>query len=68
MQWMLIEPELHEQLALERHTREIMACSDLQSLREFGAQLLRQHVATKQLLTNAVNHIAALEAAEFQAQ
>ena len=65
MQWMLVEPELHEQLALERHTREIMACSDLQSLREFGAQLLRQHVATKQLLTNAVNHIAQLEAEQF---
>ena len=68
MQWMLVEPELHEQLALERHTREIMACSDLQSLREFGAQLLRQHVATKQLLTNAVNHIAQLEAEQFDVQ
>ena len=68
MQWMLIEPELHEQLALERHTRDILNSNDLQGLREFGAALLRQHFATKRLLTNAVNHIAKLEAEQFDAQ
>ena len=62
MDWMIIEKTLEEELYLESTVRQIQACEDLQLLQGMCSALTTQSWHTAKLLSQAVNHIASLDA------
>lgn len=61
MEWMIVEPSLEEELALERTIREIQNCGDAKTLADLCASMARVHCYQSKLLKQAVGHIASFD-------
>jgi hypothetical protein len=64
-QWMVVTLTLEEQLQLESQARSALNHSDRDAVAKLCASLIKQNAYQSQLIKQAVNHIAALEANEF---
>jgi len=62
MEWMVVELSLEEQLAVETQTRLVLNCPDSKEVARLCSTLIKQNAHQSKLLSQAVNHIARLEA------
>ena len=60
--WMIVEQTLEEELSLERSIRDVHSCDDNEVLRRLCESLVRQSWHQGKLLSQAVGHIASLDA------
>jgi len=65
--WMVVEQSLEEELRLERNTRFIEDCENLDVLSQLCVSLMRTQAHQSKLLKQAVGHIALMEAVFFDA-
>jgi len=59
--WMVVEQSLEEELRLERNTRFIEDCENIDVLSQLCVSMLRTQSHQSQLLRQAVGHIALME-------
>ena len=62
MEWMVVELSLEEQLAVETQARFALNCPDSKEVAKLCSTLIKQNAHQSKLLSQAVNHIARLEA------
>ena len=62
MEWMVVEFSLEEQLAVETQARVALNHSDSKEVAQLCATLIKQNAHQSKLLSQAVRHIARLEA------
>ena len=62
LDWMVVEQSLEEELRLERNTRFIEDCENLDVLSQLCVSLMRTQAHQSKLLKQAVGHIALLDA------
>jgi len=62
MEWMVVELSLEEQLAVETQTRLVLNCPDSKEVARLCSTLIKQNAHQSKLLSQAVRHIARLEA------
>ena len=60
--WMVVEQSLEEELVLEQTIREIRDCGDIDTITQICAAMVKQQWHQNQLLRQAVNHIAEMDA------
>ena len=65
--WMVVEQSLEEELRLERNTRFIEDCGNLEVLSQLCVSLMRTQAHQSKLLKQAVGHIALMEAVFYDA-
>ena len=59
---MVVEFSLEEQLAVETQSRLVLNCTDSKEIARLCATLIKQNAHQSKLLSQAVRHIARLEA------
>ena len=59
---MVVELSLEEQLAIETQARLVLNCPDSREVAKLCSTLIKQNAHQSKLLSQAVNHIARLEA------
>jgi hypothetical protein len=59
--WMVFNPSMEEQLALERQARAALSHDNERQVRELCASLIKQNFAHQSLLIKAVGRIIELE-------
>ena len=59
---MVVEFSLEEQLAVENQSRLVLNCPDSKEVAQLCATLIKQNAHQSKLLSQAVRHIARLEA------
>ena len=62
---MVVELSLEEQLAVETQSRLVLNCPDSKEVARLCSTLIKQNAHQSKLLSQAVNHIAALECGAF---
>ena len=62
MEWMVVEFSLEEQLAVETQARVALNHSDSKEVAQLCATLIKQNAHQSKLLSQAVRHVARLEA------
>ena len=59
--WMVVEQSLETQLSLERAVREIERAEDMEQIKRLCTSLTRQNWHYRQMMKQAVMHVAELE-------
>lgn len=59
--WMVVEQSLETQLSLEKAVREIEQAEDVEQIKKLCASLTRQNWHYRQMMKQAVMHVAELE-------
>jgi len=67
LDWMVVEQSLEEELRLERNTRFIEDCENIDVLSQLSVSLMRTQAHQGKLLKQAVGHIALMEAVFYDA-
>ena len=62
MEWMVVQFTLEERLAIENRARSALRHDNANDVAQLCSQLIRQNAYQERLLSQAVNHIARLEA------
>ena len=65
MDWLIVEPTLEQKLTLECTCRGIMEQTDLEQMQALCVALTKQNWHQGMILKQAVQHIAQLDAWEF---
>ena len=60
--WMVVEQSLEDELSLERAVRSIDAADDAGQIKQLCISLTRQNWHYRQMMRQAVKHVAELEA------
>lgn len=60
--WMVVEQSLEDELSLEKAVRSIDAAEDVGQIKQLCASLTRQNWHYRQMMKQAVMHVAELEA------
>ena len=60
--WMVVEQSLETQLSLERAVRDIEQAEDVDQIKRLCTSLTRQNWHYRQMMKQAVMHVAELEA------
>tara|TARA_B100000700_G_scaffold93132_1_gene105188 strand:- start:1449 stop:1784 length:336 start_codon:yes stop_codon:yes gene_type:complete len=60
--WLIIEPTLEQELALEKETRELFNQTDVEVIRQLSAALIRQNWYQSQVIKKSIQKIGQLEA------
>jgi len=61
-EWMVVQQSLEDELCLEKAVRSIEATEDVDQIKKLCISLTRQNWHYRQLLKQAVMHVAELEA------